>query len=90
MSIALSYVNIIVLLWLNLTTSIERSSMFSITVTKHKTETNQYVLFPNTSRQVFYIHRGPDKEGYSDIIPTISLLLLKQTPCCGYSKVPSY
>ena len=33
--------------------------------------------------------RGPDKERYSALFPTISLLLLKQTLCCGYSKESS-
>ena len=31
-----------------------------------------------------YYNRGPDKEGYSALFPTISLLLLKKTLCCGY------
>ena len=33
--------------------------------------------------------RCPDKEEYSALFTTISLLLLKQTLCCGYLKESS-
>ena len=60
-----------------------------------KSEHNHQVLalkveIKNNLLPAVTIFRGPDKEGYSALFPTISPLLFQETLCCGYSKESSH